>query len=96
MKNQTPVTRFRAGAVSCALWENEIEFNGRQRRILKASIAVRFKDKNGEWQSSQTFTRNEIPLAIYCLQKAFGEMIESPPEQETKEPKVVEEYVGYE
>ncbi|MBT3381171.1 MAG: hypothetical protein HN742_11155 [Lentisphaerae bacterium] len=90
MKSQTPVSRIRAGAVSCALWENEIEVKGTQRRILKASIAVRFKDRNGEWQSSQTFTRNEIPLAIYCLQKAFEQMIESPPEQE---PKVVEEYV---
>ena len=35
-----------------------------------------YKDKNGEWKSSQSFGRNEIPLVRYCLDKAFGAIIE--------------------
>ena len=31
---------------------------------------------------SQSFSRNEIPLAIYVLQKAFEAMIEKRPEQD--------------
>ena len=36
----------------------------------------RYKDKDGQWKSSGSFTRNEIPLAIYCLTKAFAAMVE--------------------
>ena len=70
-----PLKKFRAGQVSCALWENEAQVNGRSVRMLKASVERRYKDKNGQWQSSASFSRNEIPLAIYCLQKAFDTII---------------------
>ena len=73
---QTPIAKFKAGAVSSALWENEIEVNGKTVTILKATVQRRYKDKDGNWQSSGSFSRNEIPLAIYCLQKAFETMIE--------------------
>ena len=35
----------------------------------------------GEWKSSQSFSRNELPFAIYALQKAFEAMVESPEER---------------
>jgi hypothetical protein len=44
---------------------------------LKATIQRRYKDKDGTWKSSQSFSRNEIPLAIYCLQKGFEKIIET-------------------
>ena len=34
------------------------------------------------WKSSQSFSRNEIPLAIYVLQKAFEAMLEKPKGEE--------------
>ena len=77
MQGQTlPIARFKAGQVSAALWENEIVSDGRKAVILKATVQRRFKDKNGEWKSSTSFARNEIPLAIYCLQQAFKKIIE--------------------
>ncbi|MHC4520290.1 MAG: hypothetical protein ACYTAS_17000 [Planctomycetota bacterium] len=45
-------------------------------KILKATVQRRYKDKSGEWRSSGSFNRNEIPLAIHCLQKAFEKIIE--------------------
>lgn len=75
MAKQQPVARFRAGTVSCALWENDIQVNGQIKTVLKASVARRYKDKAGEWKSSGSFSRNEIPLAIYCLEKAFEAII---------------------
>ena len=74
--NQTPIAKFRAGAVSAALWENDIEVKGRTITILKATVQRRYKDKDDNWQSSNSFSRNEIPLAIYCLQKCFEKIIE--------------------
>ena len=71
-----PLKKFRAGSVSCALWENEAEVNGKTVTMLKASVERRYKDKDGNWKSSSSFGRNEIPLAIWCLQKAFDVIIE--------------------
>ena len=77
MPGQKPVTKFKAGQISSALWENEITVNGKKVTVLKASVQRRYKDsKDGQWKSSTSFSRNEIPLAIYCLQKSFEHMIE--------------------
>jgi hypothetical protein len=77
MPGQKPVAKFKAGQISSALWENEITVNGKKVTVLKASVQRRYKDsKDGQWKSSTSFSRNEIPLAIYCLQKSFEHMIE--------------------
>ena len=71
-----PTAKFRAGNLSCALWENKAEIDGRTVTMLKATVERRYKDSSGNWKSSGSFSRNEIPLAIYCLSKAFDYMIE--------------------
>lgn len=77
MTTQQPAAKFRAGTVTAAVWENDIEINGKQFRALRASIERRFKTKEGQWKSSSTFSRNDIPLAVHCLQKAFDFMVEA-------------------
>jgi len=76
MSQQTPLAKFKAGSVSAALWENEIQVNGRPTTLLKATIERRYKDAAGNWKSSCSFSRNEIPLAVHCLQKAFEKIVE--------------------
>ena len=71
-----PVKKFGAGSVSCALWNNDAVVNGNKVQILKASVERRYKDKDGTWKSSGSFSRNEIPLAVFCLLKAFAAMAE--------------------
>ena len=87
-----PVAKFRAGQISAALWENEISVNGRKVAMLKATVQRRYKDRDGTWKSSGSFSRNEIPLAIYCLQKSFEKIIETEV-GESSEDGVVEEDV---
>ena len=78
MAGQAPVAKFSAGQISAALWQNDIQVRGQTVRVLKATVQRRYKDKDsGEWKSSNSFGRNEIPLAIYCLQKAFEKIIEA-------------------
>ena len=72
---QTPVAKFKAGLVQAAVWENDVPMNGKTVTILKATVQRRYKDKDGNWKSSGSFGRNEIPLAIYCLQQAFEKML---------------------
>ncbi len=73
---QGPLKKISAGSVSCALWENEVMMNGRKASNLKATVERRYKDSSGTWKSANSFSRNEIPLVIYCLEKAFAVMIE--------------------
>ena len=75
MVGRKPLAKVRAGTVSCALWENDINVNGIAKTVLKASIERRYKDKDGDWKSSTSFSRNEIPLAIFCLARAFDKII---------------------
>ena len=72
---QTPTAKFKAGSVQAAVWENDVPMNGKTVTMLKATVQRRFKNKEGNWQSSGSFGRNEIPLAIYCLQKCFEAML---------------------
>ncbi len=72
-----PIAKFTAGQVSAAIWENEVTTKaGKKVTMLKASVERRYKDKDG-WKSSGSFSRNEIPLAIYCLQKSFDHIVSS-------------------
>ncbi len=71
-----PLKKFRAGQITCALWENEAKVNGRSVRMLKATVERRYKDKNNQWQNTSSFGRNDIPLVKYCLDKAFAHMVE--------------------
>ena len=75
MVGQKPIAKFKAGQVSAALWENQVQVKGEAVTMLKATVQRRYKDKGGEWKSSGSFSRNEIPLAIYCLQKCFEVML---------------------
>jgi len=80
MGTKEPLRRFQAGQVTCALWENVATVNGKPQPILKATLDRRYLDRDGQWKTSQSFSRNEIPLAIFVLQKAFEAMIEKPSE----------------
>ena len=68
--------KFSAGSVSCALWNNEATVDGRKVNLLKATVERRYKDRDGTWKSSGSFSRNEIPMAVFCLLKAFAAMVE--------------------
>ena len=90
MTGQRPVAKFKAGRVSCALWENEVTTKtGKQVTMLKATVERRYKNRDGQWTSSNSFTRNEIPLAIYCLHKSFQHIIESQKDSDNVEEEVV-------
>jgi len=76
METQKPVARFKAGPIACAIWENEIVVSGKPQTVLKASVSRRYKDRYGNWKTSQSFSRNEIPVAIFALFQAFEAMLE--------------------
>lgn len=75
MANQKPVWKTQAGVISVALWQNDAVVGGRSVKMLKATVERRYKDGE-EWKSSGSFGRNDIPLVIWCLSRAFGVMLD--------------------
>ena len=75
MASSKPLMKLSAGPVACAIWENSVTANGQSITVLKATLERRYKDKDGTWKSTHSFNRNEIPLAIYCLGKAWERIL---------------------
>jgi len=44
--------------------------------MLSATVERRYKNREGEWKSSNSFGRNEIALVKWCLDQAFDVMVE--------------------
>jgi len=71
-----PETVFKIGAVRASVFQNTIEKNGQSIQLPKVVIEVRYKDKTGQWQGTNTLSINDIPKAILALQKAFEHLME--------------------
>ena len=85
-----PIKKYRAGQISCALWENDVNANGRTVTMLKCTVERRYKNGDGEWKSSQSFGRNDIPLVKWCLDQAFTAMIEERADSSDVDEEVIE------
>ena len=71
-KENKPVKKFQAGGVSAALWMNKTTLkDGRQIESLSVTVDRRYKDNDGEWQSSGSLKENDIPKALVVLAKAY-------------------------
>jgi hypothetical protein len=82
MVNNEPIRKFQAGQVTCALWDNVVMVKGKPVTMTKATVDRRYQGNDGTWKTSQSFSRNEIPLAIYVLSKAFEAMVEKRPDRD--------------
>jgi hypothetical protein len=75
-KMAAPTDKFKAGGVSSAVWKDEVNMGGRLVTVYKATVERRYKHSDGTWKSSGSFSRNDIPLAIFCLQRAFEAIVQ--------------------
>ena len=81
-----PEIVFKVGAVRAAVFRNTIEKNGQFIPLPKVVIEVRYKDKTGQWQGTNSLSLNDLPKAILALQKAFEYLMDH------KEPEVPEAF----
>jgi len=71
-----PETVFKVGAVRASVFRNTIQKNGQFIPLPKVAIEVRYKDKTGQWQGTNSLSLNDLPKAILALQKAFEYLME--------------------
>lgn len=81
-----PEKVFKAGAVRAAIFRNTFEKNGVSVPLPKIILEVRFKDKSGQWQSTNSLSLNEVPKATLVLQQAYAYCLEhrEPEEEESQ------------
>ena len=71
-----PEKVFKVGAVRASIFRNTIEKNGRYIPLPKVVIEVRYKDKTGQWNGTNSLSLNDIPKARLALHKAFEYLME--------------------
>ena len=87
-----PETVFKMGAVRASIFRNTIEKAGQMIPLPKVVIEVRYKDKTGQWQGTNSLSLNDLPKAILALQKAFEYLIEHKNDPVTKQSPVSDIY----
>ena len=72
MEGNTPVKKFKAGAISATVWENQSQ-NKQGDSISYNSISFdrNYKDKDGNWQKTNSLRTADLPKAILVLNKAY-------------------------
>ncbi|PIR83892.1 hypothetical protein COU18_01915 [Candidatus Kaiserbacteria bacterium CG10_big_fil_rev_8_21_14_0_10_51_14] len=66
-----PEITFRHGPCSASVFENEYERNGEKFTVRRVAFQRRYRDKDGQWNTTNSLKVNDIPKAILVLQKAF-------------------------
>ena len=73
--NNLPEKKFRAGAVSATVWQNSVEKDGQLSSYNSVSLERAYKDKKGEWQTTNSFRANDLPKLSLVAQKAYEYVI---------------------
>lgn len=66
-----PETVFKVGAVRASVFKNVTTRDGRSIVMPKVVLEVRYKDKSGQWQGTNSLSLNDLPKAVLALQQAF-------------------------
>lgn len=68
-----PEKKFRAGAIAATIWRNksQIKKGDEVDYYYTISIDRNYKDKEGQWQSTNSLRVSDLPKAVLVLQKAF-------------------------
>lgn len=70
-KHNEPVFKKRAGALDVAAWKNESETG----EYLTFSFQRGYKDKLGEWQSTQSLRQQDLLVLAHLLTDAYAQSI---------------------
>lgn len=76
-KSQTgnaPTRKYRSGAVQLTVWTNEGQNND---TFETFTFQRSYKDKNDNWQNTQTLRESDLPRIIALAQRAYADGIKT-------------------
>ncbi|MBU2541740.1 MAG: hypothetical protein KJ593_07535 [Candidatus Omnitrophica bacterium] len=77
-----PEKKFSTGAISATVWKNARNIKGKDVEYCSVTLQRRYKDNNGDWQSSSSLGVNDLPKAVLVLEKAFEYLVLKEGEQD--------------
>lgn len=72
-----PEKIFKIGAVRASVFQNPITRNGETIMLPKVVLEVRYRDKHGQWKSTNSLSINDLPKAILALQSAYSYILQN-------------------
>ena len=75
MNGKKPEIKFVAGSVSATVWNNTTLKNEKQVEYKTISFDRRNKDKDGNWQSTNSLRLNDLPKAVSVLRRAYEYLV---------------------
>lgn len=82
-----PEKKFRAGAISATVWLNQGQNKktGETTSYRTISLQRGYKDKNDQWQSTNSMRVNDLPRAALMLTKAYEYVVTAQPDNVIQE-----------
>lgn len=71
-----PDKAYRLGLISASVFTNEISTDGGTRTARSVVLQRRYRDGNGEWQSTNSLNASDVPAAICVLQASQAYLLE--------------------
>ena len=71
-----PEKKFSTGAISATIWKNSGKSkSGQDVEYRTITLQRRYKDKNDQWQSTNSLRVNDLPKASLVLNKAYEHIV---------------------
>ena len=72
-----PEKKFSTGAVSATIWKNQVisKKTGEQVEFRTIQLDRRYKDKEDNWKSTNSFRINDLPKVSLVVQKAYEYLV---------------------
>ena len=76
-KTQRPVKVFRSRGVSASVFENQAKAGEREVTFHKVSLQRTYRDADGQFKTTTSFSRDDLPIARHVLQQAWAFILET-------------------
>ena len=74
-KNQ-PEKKFSTGAISATVWKNTgVGKDGQPFESHSVSLQRRYKDKTGQWKSTDSMRVNDLPKVALVVEEAYKYLV---------------------
>jgi len=75
-EKQKPDNKFKAGAVTATVWANEMrDKQGKIFFVYSVAFERSYKDRDGNWKSTNSLRVNDIPKLLLVAQEAYEYLV---------------------
>ncbi|MCK4981962.1 MAG: hypothetical protein KAS17_03510 [Victivallaceae bacterium] len=69
--SEKPIKKFSTGNVQASIWRNQTMVNGAPKEFFSVSVERSYKDKQGNWNNTNSLRTTDIPKAQLALSEAY-------------------------